>query len=527
MMDFQDRDRMNDTAPMDVARESAPQEQSTGSEPTYNQEQTQQAYQPNRTPYQTPVRAEAGRPQVRPPEETQQPVNAPFPEGSHAYSTYQEWEAQNSRRAKKPRKPHSRKPLIAVLAVILAFAVFAGGIGVGGLITAANQSPAAGAQTQQNSPETDENLPTLQVSATPSSNTTAQPGAVLNGEQVYEKCVPSMVTVQSSWISQNASGSGSGVVMTGDGYIITNAHVVLSEDTSAQADKVSVVLYDGTTLPAQVIGADESTDLAVLKVNATDALVAAEFGDSDALKPGQTCYAIGSPGGLQLANTITTGSISAISRDITINDNVMSLIQIDAAINPGNSGGALINQYGQIVGITSAKLGISYYEGLGFAIPINSAKEIIDQLIQYGYIAGRPQIGISGYNIDEAAAKYYNVPQGVMIDSIDSRSNAAAAGMKRNDIIIGVNGDTITTMDEINEVKNELSAGDSITLRVHRISTGEELDFTFALNDEHDFSGDDPALTQSNDTTSNNTEGSGGYPGGSYYYNPFYNFFGR
>ena len=520
MMDFQDRDHMNDTAPLDSARE-----QST--EPTYNQQQPEEAHQPSRTPYQTPVRAEAGGPQYHAPESAQQPADAPFAEGSHAYSTYQEWEAQNRRKAKKPRKPHSRKPLIAVLAVILVCAIFAGGIGVGGLITAANQSSAAGAQTQQNEPGTNENLPTLQVSTTPSGTTTAQPGQVLNGEQVYEKCVPSMVTVQSSWISQNASGSGSGVVMTGDGYIITNAHVVLSENNSAQADKVSVVLYDGTTLPAQVIGADESTDLAVLKVNATDSLAAAEFGNSDALKPGQTCYAIGSPGGLQLANTITTGSISAISRDITINDHVMSLIQIDAAINPGNSGGALINQYGQIVGITSAKLGISYYEGLGFAIPINLAKEIIDQLIQYGYIAGRPQIGISGYNIDESAAKYYNVPQGVMIDSIDSRSNAAAAGMKRNDIIIGVNGDTITTMDEINEVKNELSAGDSITLTVHRLSTGEELDFTFALNDEHDFAGDDPALAQSNDRANNNA-GNGGYPsGGSYYYNPFDYFFGR
>ena len=526
-MDFQDRDRM-DTAPLNEgAQPAAPQEQAPASEPTYTPAPEQA--QPYRTPYQTPVRAEAGTPQHRPaPEQPQQPAQeAPFHEGTRAYSTFQEWEAQSGGRGRKKKKD-SRKPLIAALAAVLAVALFAGGVGVGGLISAASQSGVSDGGSSQSAPAgTNDSLPTLSISSTPTDTAAPQAGSVLTGDQIYEKCVPSMVTVQSSWISQNASGSGSGVVMTADGYIITNAHVVLSENTSAQADKVSVVLYDGTTLPAQIVGADESTDLAVLKVSPDDALVPAEFGNSDALKPGQTCYAIGSPGGLQLANTITTGSISAISRDITINDNVMSLIQIDAAINPGNSGGALINQYGQIVGITSAKLGISYYEGLGFAIPINTAKEIVDQLIQFGYIAGRPQIGISGYNITESAAQYYNVPQGVMVDSIDSRANAAAAGMQRNDIIIAVNGETITTMDEINAVKSGLSAGDSITLTVHRLSTGEELDITFALNDEHDFAGDDPAAAR-NDTASNSGQNGGNsYNGNGGFFNPYDYFFGN
>ncbi|MBR3867651.1 MAG: trypsin-like peptidase domain-containing protein [Butyricicoccus sp.] len=512
-----------ETAPLDG-------EQPAPSEPIYNTVNEQPA-QPYRTPYQTPVRPEAGMPQyqqkpVDEPVQAYQNTQPPFGSGGHAYSTYQEWETENHRRSrkKKEKKPRSRKPLIAVVAVVLVAAIFAGGIGVGGLIAASKQQSSAGSQQVQ--PPRNENLPSLGINSTPSSSSVPAAGAILTGEQVFEKCVPSMVAIQSGWLGLGSSGSGSGVIMTEDGYIITNAHVVLDENTSAQADKVTVVLHDGTNLPASIIGTDENTDLAVLKVNPEAALTAAEFGDSDALKPGQDCYAIGSPSGLQLANTITTGSISAISRDITINDNVMSLIQTDAAINPGNSGGALINQYGQVVGITSAKLGISYYESLGFAIPITTAKEIVDELIQNGYVAGRPQIGISGYNIDEATAEYYNVPQGVMVDSIDSRSNAAAAGMKPNDIIIGVNGKTITTMDEINEVKNEMKAGESLTLTVHRLSTGEELDFTFALNDEHDLKGDDPALARNDDTANGGQGGNDPYGGyGNYYFNPFDYFF--
>lgn len=533
MMDFQDRDRM-DTAPLGGEPSDTPAEPTSAPESAPNTANEQPAAQPYRTPYQTPVRQEAGMPQhhqqyTNEPAQPPQAAQQPFETGTHAYNTYQEWEAQNNRRSrkKKEKKPRSRGPLIAVLAVVLVAAIFAGGIGVGGLIAASKQQSAASSGQQVQQPQTNENLPMLGISSTPSASGAPAAGAILTGEQIYEKCVPSMVAIQSGWLGLGSSGSGSGVIMTGDGYIITNAHVVLDEDTSAQADKVTVVLYDGTNLPASIIGTDENTDLAVLKVTPQAQLTAAEFGDSDALKPGQDCYAIGSPSGLQLANTITTGSISAISRDITINDNVMSLIQTDAAINPGNSGGALINQYGQVVGITSAKLGISYYESLGFAIPITTAKEIVDELIQNGYVAGRPQIGISGYNIDEATAEYYNVPQGVMIDSIDSRSNAAAAGMKPNDIIIGLNGETITTMDEINAVKNEMKAGETLTLTVHRLSTGEELDFTFALNDEHDLKGEDPAVTR-NDDTANRQQNSSGYYrnyGGGYYVNPFDYFF--
>ena len=482
----------------------------------FNREQSEnqaQEAQPYRTPYQTPVRHEAGKPAYSMQTEDLQEV----PEGK-AYAS-QSYEAKNGKAGNKKKD----RPVIIALSLVAAAALFAGGIGIGGLIAATKQPSRQEIETAQTAVESsrDESLPTLSVANTPVQ--TNRNGQTLAGEEVFEKCVPSMVSIQSSWISAGKSGSGSGVVMSTDGYIITNCHVVQDEETARAADKVTVVLHDGENMPAQIIGTDEDTDLAVLKITPSTALVAAEFGDSDALKPGQICYAIGSPGGLQLANTITTGSISAISRDITINDNVMSLIQTDAAINPGNSGGALINQYGQIVGITSAKLG--YYEGLGFAIPISTTKEIVDQLIQHGYIAGRPQIGISGWDIDEASAAYYDVPKGVLIDSIDSRSNAVTAGIRADDIIIGVNGETITTMEEINAVKEEMQAGDRMTLTIYRMSTGEEFDCTFLLNDEHDFQGEDPALAQNNDRVNNRQEqyyyGNGGYS-----FNPFEYFFG-
>jgi len=197
----------------------------------------------------------------------------------------------------------------------------------------------------------------------------------------------------------------------------------------------------------------------------------------------------------------------------------MSLIQTDAAINPGNSGGALINKYGQVVGITSAKLGISYYEGLGFAIPMDTVKPIIDELIQNGYIAGRPQIGISGLNVTEQQSAAYGIPQGVRVMDVDSRSNAAAAGVQVNDIITAINGTEVTDMDGVNAVKDGLKAGDTVTLKLYRMSTGKTVTVSFALNDQHDMQGDDPADSQQSQQDSQN--------GQQYYYqNPFSYFFG-
>lgn len=426
------------------------------------------------TPYQTPVREGT----------LQEPV----------YHSYEEWQQQNQQQ-KQQQKTHKshRKAFCAVGGIAAACLIFAGGAFAGGAFAGQSSAntPVASADTVKGS------TPTLNISKTES----AQDGT-LSGEAIYEKVSPSVVSIVSTSLTSSGSSSGSGVIMTSDGYIITNAHVIEG------ADKVDVITSDGMQYTAEIIGSDTKTDLAVLKVNSNGVtFTAAEFGDSSELKAGEKAYAIGSPGGVELANSITTGSISAINRDITVNDRVMTLIQTDASINPGNSGGALINQHGQVIGITSAKLGISYYEGLGFAIPIDTAKDIVDQLIAYGYVPGRPAIGVTGYNLGEQTAAYNNVPQGVLITEVDSRSDAAAQGLQAKDIITAVNGKTITTMDEINVAKEKMSAGDKMTLTVYRISTGKTMDITITLADENDLSSSSTA----NNSQNNNSQSSGNY----------------
>lgn len=362
-------------------------------------------------------------------------------------------------------------------------------------------------------------------------------------EAVSAKCLPSVAAItvyadasQNDAMSQyfgyqyggQSEGSGelvaysqgSGVVLTEDGYIITNNHVVDG------AQSVSVQLSDGTSLDAEIIGTDEQTDLAVIKVTPTSDLTAAEFGDSDELEPGEYAYAIGSPGGVQFANTITGGRISAINRDLTVNDRVMTLIQTDASINNGNSGGALINKYGQVVGITSAKLsgnafGSATVEGMGFAIPINTAKDIVDELIQNGYVSGRPSIGITGQNVESADGKV----SGVQVYSIDSRAKAASEGLQVGDVITAVDGTPTPDMDKVNELKQDKKAGDKLTLSVYRISTGKTLNITITLTDSHDLEGNDPnAQTQQSQSSQNdNSQQNDGY--GSYgFSSPFGSF---
>lgn len=456
----------------------------------------------------------------------QQPMNQP----SHpAYATYQEWMHQEDKRAAKharklaraerrKNRKFGRKPVLIAGSIAAACVLLVGGIAIGSSMSGgADNNSSSVSATSVNS-----NLPSVNISSPTATSSSANDG--LSGEEIYAKVSPSVVSIQAVNLTSGEGGTGSGVIMSADGYIITNNHVVVDENTGVQQDKITVYMSDGTSFPAEVIGLDEQTDLAVLKIDpAGTTLTPAEFGDSNSLLVGEEVYAIGSPGGLELANTITGGHISALNRDITIDDRVMSLIQTDAAINPGNSGGALINKYGQVIGITSAKLGISYYEGLGFAIPMDTVKPIVDELIQNGYIAGRPQIGISGQNVSEQQSAAYGIPQGVRVINVDSRSNAAAAGVQANDIITGINGTEVTDMDGVNAVKDELSAGDKITLTLYRMSTGKTFTVSFALNDQHDLQGDDPALSQE----SEQSQYSQGQNGQQYYnQNPFNYFFG-
>ena len=295
-----------------------------------------------------------------------------------------------------------------------------------------------------------------------------------------------------SWIfggqytqTQPATATGTGIVMTQDGYIITNAHVI-KDNNYGLASGVSILLSDNTEYEATIKGYDEDTDIAVLKIDANN-LTAAEFGNSDELQVGELVIAIGNPLGFELFGSVTCGIVSALNREITINDKNMNLIQTDAAINSGNSGGPLINSYGQVIGINSAKMSTNYsmggasVEGLSFAIPMTQAQTIIDDLINFGYVTGRPQIGITVSDIDEYTASLYNMPMGVYVRSVTPNGAADIAGIQEGDIIIGVNGEAVTSSNELNKLKDEHNAGDTITLNISR--NGKDMDIEVTLKE--------------------------------------------
>ncbi len=296
----------------------------------------------------------------------------------------------------------------------------------------------------------------------------------LSLQEIYEKMIPSVVSIVTN------AGTGTGIVMSEDGYLITNCHVI------AQAQQITAMTWDETTYTAALVGSDEASDLAVLKIEPDEALIAAEFGDSDALRVGDTVVAIGDPLGVQLRGPMTNGIVSAINRNLMVNDREMTLIQTNAALNNGNSGGPLINCYGQVVGVNAVKLS-SYYsqatvEGLGFAIPISTAKPIIDELIQNGYVAGRPAIGISGEQLPAAARVYYGLPEGVYVTYVAPDSGAWEAGVRKGDIITAISGTAVSSVDALNTVKNRYSAGDTITLTIYR--SGQTADVDITLMDE-------------------------------------------
>jgi serine protease Do len=258
---------------------------------------------------------------------------------------------------------------------------------------------------------------------------------------------------------------------------VTNAHVV--ED----AKTITVVTENGDNYVAELIGADAKSDLAVLKIKSDKSLPAAILGDSDQLVKGELAVAIGNPLG-ELAGTVTVGVISALNRQITIDNQVMSLIQTDAAINAGNSGGALVNTYGEVIGINSAKNSGDGIEGLGFAIPANKAKPIIEQLINFGYITGRPLIGINGESIPAQIADRYGWPQGIYIGSVEKGGSAELAGIREGDIIVEFDGKKITTVAELNQIKEQHKPGDALTVKIYRTETKANVTLTLTLGEE-------------------------------------------
>lgn len=286
--------------------------------------------------------------------------------------------------------------------------------------------------------------------------------------------------------TSTASASGSGIIISDDGYILTNNHVVSSTSESnsyyqiSQATKISVTLFnDETQYEAKIVGQDEQTDLAVIKIE-KNGLTKAEFADSDDVKVGEFAMAVGNP--VNMTSTVTTGIISAVNRKITDSDGkTYTCIQTDAAINSGNSGGALVNSQGNVIGINTLKLSGTGIEGIGFAIPINSTTDITQQLIQYSKVK-RPYIGISGIDLDESTAKRYNLVEGIYIKSVEDFSSAEKAGLKAGDVIIEADGKKVKSMEELNELKSSHQIGDELKLKINRDNV--EKDITLILGEQ-------------------------------------------
>ncbi len=285
----------------------------------------------------------------------------------------------------------------------------------------------------------------------------------LSLQEIYERSINSVVSITCRL--SGGSASGTGVVLTANGYIVTNCHVVEG------AQSISVRFTDERELPAQLIGADSVSDLAVLYVQAED-LSPATFGDSSDLRVGDAVVAIGDPLGIALRGTMTDGIICAVNRDIESKGRVMTLIQTNAALNSGNSGGPLINCFGQVIGINTMKIGAftdsAGVEGLGFAIPSTTVKEIVDQLISQGYVSGRPSLGVEGETVSELYQRYYRLPAGYYINKVLSGGSADQAGLNPGDIILSVDGVRIGSAEELDAQLYAHQAGEQVELVIYR-----------------------------------------------------------
>ena len=306
----------------------------------------------------------------------------------------------------------------------------------------------------------------LQLNQTPQSIENIPQEGGLSLQEIYTKTIDSVVSISCTGVA--GSSTGTGVVLSAEGYIVTNCHVV------ENASVIEVLFSSGSTQTASLVGTDSVSDLAVLYIEGT-ALTPAEFGDSSALRVGDSVVAIGDPLGLALRGTMTDGIVSAINRDITTGGRTMTLIQTNAALNSGNSGGPLLNCYGQVIGINTMKIGdymnSAGVEGLGFAIPSTTVKDIVDQLISNGYVAGRPTMGIEGQDISSFDQMYYRIPQGLYITRVEPDSSAAQQGIAPGDILLTIDGKRITDTATMQSLLYAYNAGDAISVTVYRAGT--------------------------------------------------------
>ena len=358
-----------------------------------------------------------------------------------------------------PRKKRGigKKVLAGVLALVLVAAVSFGGGFAGYLVASKN-----GGQTVM-----------YQAASGGSATSTSSTGGSLS--DVASAVTPSVVVVTTEQIvtdnyfwggQQVLSGAGSGVILTTDGYIVTNYHVVEG------AQQITVTLHDDSTYTATVVGSDQQSDIALLKIDATG-LTPAVLGDSDNVQVGEVVIAVGNPMGT-LGGTVTDGIVSALNRDISVEGNEMTLMQTSAAISPGNSGGGLFNTNGELIGIVNAKYSDEDAEGLGFAIPVNTMKTVVQDLLENGYVTGRPALGITVITVsDVQTAMQYGVSSlGVYVNSVDEDSGAEAAGMKAGDRIVSIGTQLVESTDDVTNALKSYNVGDVVEVQVDR---GREL----------------------------------------------------
>ena len=410
-------------------------------------------------------------------------ANSPYMTGQPRPYQYQ-YQPQTQppeKREKKPRRS-GKSPWKTVIAAVLVVALVASGC----LITASGVNRKWEQKTSQITQQLGRQIDDLQkqIDSVPSGTSGALPaadGSAMTPAQLYQSNVDSVVaiscTMQTTAYGQSVEGtsSGSGFILTQDGYILTNYHVVEGSNS------IKVTTYDGTSYDAQLIGYDESNDIAVLKIDATD-LTPVVLGDSDTLNVGDTVVAIGNPLG-ELTFSLTTGVVSALDRPVTFSTGTtMNLIQTDCAINSGNSGGALFNLYGEVIGITNAKYSSSSssstasIDNIGFAIPINHVLPIVKSIIEKGYIS-KPYVGVSVSDVNQQT-QLYGIPAGAAVQAVSDGSPAAEAGLQAGDVITRVNGTEITGSSDLVSLVSASSIGDTLTMTVYRQGSTMELTVT-------------------------------------------------
>lgn len=384
----------------------------------------------------------------------------------------------------KPKNNTGLKVFAAVMTVVflVTAAAFAGFILYsrssrnGGDATLDNDISSSSSESRRDGPQ-------LSLENRPAADEEEYTDGVLSTEEIAAKVRPSVVGIQTyrTEYPMQVYGTGSGIIMSEDGYIVTNAHVV-----SGATGGILVILDNNEEYEAEVVGIDEKTDVAVIKIDASN-LTAAEFGNSDELVVGERIVAIGNPTGMNLAGSVTQGIVSGLKRLISVtneetNETIeMEAIQVDAAINPGNSGGALINKYGQVVGINSSKMSSTQIEGIGFAIPISTAKPIVDDLIAYGYVRGRVLLGITYYPVSDAVGAMSGYTPGLWVQSVREDMDAYAKGLRAGDIITQIDGQDVRDSATVKGILSAKKPGDSVELTVVQQSISGKIK-TYTIN---------------------------------------------